>query len=217
MSEKVSLKAAVYLLVYAAFVFMGKLHTLLPFRTPNEIRFAAYALLFAAGAVLFRETLVQSALLLRSRPIRQFLLLIGFYIAYLLLSIVVYTLFEPLAGSGTNDDNVFAAMAAFSPWITLPVLGVMGPIVEEFVYRYLLIGRLSERVPVWACVSGSSLLFGLLHIHSLPDLANIVPYLATGLVLGTLYIVSGQNLLLPIIFHVFNNLNGLIPSLLYGS
>ncbi|MEJ8307203.1 type II CAAX endopeptidase family protein [Saccharibacillus sacchari] len=203
-----------YLSIYALFIFAGKLKALTSFVLPQQLRFTMYTLLFIAGVLLLRHTLQQNVAAIRKHPVRSIFLLIAFYVFNLLLSLVVYFVFQSAAAGGINDENIFQVMLRFSPWITLPVLGVMGPIVEEFVYRYILIGRLSQKVPVWLCVLLSSVLFGLLHIHSLSDIIHILPYFATGLVLGLLYVASGYNLLLPIAFHVFNNMNGLIPFVL---
>lgn len=203
----------IYFLAYCLFVIIG---TLLDERilliTLSAAKYTIYALLFIAGIVLFRQTIVDSWELMKSHVFRNLLLLFGFYLVYVLLSGLIYALIGPHIGtSGLNDQKIYQVMTALPPYVTLPVLGVIGPIVEEFIFRHILINRLSKQFGTWLCVFISSLLFGLLHIHSLADLFNIVPYVITGLVLGTLYVKSKYNLLLPILFHVFTNLSGLIP------
>lgn len=205
-----------YFLAYALFIAAGKLlEERFSLSSLSYVKYAIYPTLFVAGLVVFREAFAYSWGMLRKHIIRSILLLAGLYLTYVLLSYLSYMLFDPtVSEGGINDLKVYQVMKTLPAYITLPVLGVMGPIVEEFIYRYLLINQLSKRMAVWKCVIVSSLLFGLLHIHSFADLVNVVPYIVMGLVLGTLYVKSRYNLLLPILFHVFNNLSGLIPQLL---
>ena len=202
-----------YFLAYCLFIIIGTLldgH--IPLTALSAAKYTVYVVLFATGVVLLRQTISNSWKLLKSRVIRNLLLLAGLYIVYVLLSAFSYYLLGPNMGaSGINAQKVYQVMTSLPPYITLPVLGVMGPVVEEFIYRHLLINRLSARFGTWQCVLLSSILFGLLHVHGINDLVNVLPYVIMGLVLGTLYVKSGYNLLLPIIFHVFNNLNGLAP------
>ena len=173
-----------------------------------------YLVLFIVGILLFRQYLVESWKLLKQSIFRSLLLLIGFYFIFLLLSALAYY-WLPVSDA-VNDDNVYKIANTLSPVLILVVLGIMGPIVEEFVYRHLLIYRLSSRIPVWGCLLLSSVLFGLLHMHSFSDLKNMMPYLIIGLILGLLFVVSKYNLLIPIIFHLFNNLSVLIPLVMYS-
>lgn len=202
--------ATAYCLIFAI-RFFQHLYTV-------EVRLAMtlllYTVLFIAGIFLFRHHLAHSWQLLKQSIFRSLLLLIGFYFIFVLFSALAYY-WLPI-GDAANDQNVYQIAKTFPPILILAILGIMGPIVEEFIYRHLLIYRLASLIPIWGCVLLSSILFGLLHMHSFSDLTNIVPYLTISLILGTLYIVSKYNLLVPIIFHTFHNLSALIPLVLYS-
>ena len=75
---------------------------------------------------------------------------------------------------------------------------VVGPAVEEFVFRGLLLRPwVASRGP-WPGLPGSAAVFAVLHPHMW------VGALATGVVLGLLYLWS-RSLLVPILAHVFHN------------
>lgn len=206
-------KIIIFVLAYCLIFAVRFLQHLYTVEVRSTMTLVLYTVLFIAGIFLFRQHLTDSWQLLKNSIFRSLLLLIGFYFIFILFSALAYYLLP--IGDATNDQNVYQIARAFPPILILAILGIMGPIVEEFVYRHLLIYRLSSRIPVWGCVLLSSILFGLLHMHSFSDLTNIVPYLTISLILGTLYVVSKYNLLVPIIFHTFNNLSALIPLVLY--
>lgn len=207
--RKINIFAFAYSLIFAV-RFLQHLYTV---EVRSAMIIVLYIVLFIVGIFLFRQHLADSWQLLKNSIFRCLMLLIGFYFIFVLFSALAYY-WLPVSDA-TNDQNVYQVAKTFPPILVLAVLGIMGPIVEEFVYRHLLIYRLSSRIPIWGCVLLSSILFGLLHLHSFSDLVNIVPYLTISLILGTLYVVSKYNLLVPIIFHVFNNLSALIPLVLY--
>lgn len=208
-------KNQIFALAYCLIFVVRFLQHLYTSEVRSALTIVLYLVLFIVGILLFRQHLVESWQLLKQSIFRSLLLLIGFYFIFVLLSALAYY-WLPVSDAA-NDDNVYQIANTLTPVLILVVLGIMGPIVEEFVYRHLLIYKLSSRIPVWGCVLLSSILFGLLHMHSFSDLKNMMPYLIIGLTLGLLYVVSKYNLLIPIIFHLFNNLSVLIPLVLYSS
>ena len=93
-------------------------------------------------------------------------------------------------------------MASVDPyWIIIMgiiCVGIIAPIIEEMLFRGLFISRASQLWGTkWALVV-SSILFGLLHLD--PVGATLF-----GLVMGLIYLQTGR-LILPVLFHVINNL-----------
>lgn len=80
------------------------------------------------------------------------------------------------------------------------MVGVIGPIGEEFMFRGVLQQTLSERIGRPMGVFLVSLIFALFHV----DVVMFAPLLAMGLILGILRVVF-QSLWAPILFHVVNN------------
>ena len=71
---------------------------------------------------------------------------------------------------------------------------VVGPFVEEYIFRHLLIGKLSRRVNIWLCCALSVVLFAALHIvgQEALTLTALMPYLAMGATLVFVYVWTGQ-------------------------
>lgn len=75
------------------------------------------------------------------------------------------------------------------------------PILEELVFRGIVLEHLLQKVPAWAAIGISSLWFGLYHLN--PE--QIVGTFVLGGLFAYLYYRT-RSLWLPIIAHVFNNL-----------
>ncbi|MDB5039972.1 MAG: family intrarane metalloprotease [Candidatus Eremiobacteraeota bacterium] len=92
------------------------------------------------------------------------------------------------------------ALTAIS--VGLAVLGmvVLGPLVEEIVFRGLLFGALAPRLGVIGAAALTAILFGAAH----GDLVLFPSLAALGFVAALSYAASG-NLTVPLLVHVFNN------------
>ncbi len=94
-------------------------------------------------------------------------------------------------------------LTAISIVLTAATLVVVGPVVEEILFRGLLFGALAPRIGVIAGAIISAVLFGAVHGDPVlfPTLA------ALGLVAALAYAATG-NLLVPIVLHALNNALG---------
>ena len=115
-----------------------------------------------------------------------------------------------------NDLIIGRATKAISPFVLIPIGGVIGPLAEELMFRQFLIGLIGRRAPTWAAVVVSGILFGMLHMSALtlPEAINVIPHACTGIAFGALYVASGRNLCYSSTIHVFNNLTGLLAPVL---
>ena len=60
------------------------------------------------------------------------------------------------------------------------------------------------KLPSWAVLLISSVLFGLIHVISAKDFVQVFPYICMGLTLGWLEIKT-KNIFPSIFVHIFNN------------
>jgi membrane protease YdiL (CAAX protease family) len=90
-------------------------------------------------------------------------------------------------------------------------VGLSGPLVEEIVYRLVLVGRASSRVPMWVCLPASSLLFAAIHLGGFSPIAAsaVLPHLTIGLGLAVIYWRT-RNITITVAIHVLYNLMGLL-------
>jgi hypothetical protein len=76
----------------------------------------------------------------------------------------------------------------------------IAPILEELIFRGVMLSYLLKHKSEWAAILFSALLFGLVHVS--PD--QVVWSFLGGIFLGYAYLKS-QNILVPILFHSLNN------------
>ena len=80
-------------------------------------------------------------------------------------------------------------------------IGVIGPIVEEFVFREALLGSmLKGGMNKWVAITASALVFGIIHAN----LAQIPFAIVIGIIFGIIYYKTG-NIVITSILHIVNN------------
>jgi membrane protease YdiL (CAAX protease family) len=132
-------------------------------------------------------------------------------VAMMILTAVVVT-----AGGGVqtsaNQAGLQALMQQVPAWLIVPVLVVVGPFVEEYVFRHLLIGKLSRRLNIWICCALSVVLFASIHIAGQEEITftALLPYLAMGGTLVFVYVWTGKNLMFSYFVHAAKNLLAVI-------
>lgn len=86
-----------------------------------------------------------------------------------------------------------------SSWVYMLAVAVLAPVIEEFVFRGIILTRL-EKYGKWFAVVGSAIIFGIAH----GDIARFAFAFIAGLVFGFLY-VKTRNIWVPVIVHFLNN------------
>lgn len=136
-----------------------------------------------------------------------------------LASIVISLVFALGAGGieqSLNQEELVKMSSSTPYWLMFVVVVLMGPLVEEYIFRHILIGKLSRRKRIeWLMVPITALLFASIHFLSGGDLSlqTIVPYLSQGLVMGSFYVLMRKSFFMVYLLHAFNNFVAL--SLLY--
>ncbi|MDO5493079.1 MAG: CPBP family intramembrane metalloprotease [Nesterenkonia sp.] len=122
---------------------------------------------------------------------------------------------EPEVSQNQQDIELMLAQVPFLASAFLMV--VLAPLVEEYFFRHLLIGRLSRFINRWILGAVSVVLFALMHVTvELIDptqtfnVAAVVPYVMMGVVFVLVYILSGRSLLYAWLVHAFFNLMALV-------
>jgi len=113
------------------------------------------------------------------------------------------------APAGTEDIKGHLKLVL----VYLPVIWGFAAFGEEIAYRGYLLNRGAESVsgtkPAWwAAVLVSAVLFGFGHYYKGPS--GVVDSTFAGLVLGTVYLLSGRNLWTAVLAHGFIDTAGLI-------
>lgn len=85
---------------------------------------------------------------------------------------------------------------------TLLVFGILGPILEEIVFRHILINRFSHYIGTAIASIISILIFTFLHTNQLSDYAI---YLPGAVILTMAYLISKRSLAYVMAIHMLNN------------
>ncbi|MCA0173733.1 CPBP family intramembrane glutamic endopeptidase [Bacillus sp. RAR_GA_16] len=100
---------------------------------------------------------------------------------------------------GSENTEMLIEVAKASP-IFIIVTSIIGPILEEIVFRKVIFGSLYKRFNFWIAGILSSVIFAAIHF----DFSHILIYTAMGLTFAFLY-VKTKRLIVPIIAHMTMN------------
>lgn len=158
--------------------------------------------LLAARAYAARE-----ARILATRPWLTLALVPGGVLAMMLLTLVAVLAAGPSAPA-VNQEAVQGLVVSLPPLLTIPLMVVIAPFVEEYIFRHLLIGKLRQYVDLWVCCAASVVLFAAIHVvgKEALSLPVLLPYLVAGVVLAGFYVWAGNNFMLSYGIHAAKNL-----------
>ena len=173
--------------------------------SPAAASYAVNLLFHASVGILAllaaRKVVVRDLRVLATRP----------WFAMMILTAVVVAASGQVETS-VNQAGLQALMQQVPAWLMVPLLVVVGPFVEEYIFRHLLIGKMSRRVNIWICCVLSAVLFAALHIvgQETITLAVLLPYLAMGATLVFVYVWTGKNVMFSYFVHAAKNLLAVI-------
>ncbi|GAB4097854.1 type II CAAX endopeptidase family protein [Sinomonas halotolerans] len=167
---------------------------------------AVYAVVFVAAMLAARQYVVRDLRILRTRP----WFTLGILPLLLVVMLIVTVIVVVMAGGVQVSQNQagLEEMARRVPWyLTAPLLVLIGPFVEEYIFRHLMIGKLSLYVNRWICYTASVVLFAALHIAGREAITfqTLAPYLGLGLVLVFAYAWTANNLMFSYFLHALKN------------
>jgi hypothetical protein len=129
------------------------------------------------------------------------------WLATLILTSLLLVLSGQDPDVSANQETVQEAAGESSLWVSILILGLVGPYVEEYIFRHILIGKLSRWIPVWITTPISILAFTMLHFIGDPDpsFVTVVPYLSMAIAFSAVYLISKKSFAYVWISHAFNN------------
>jgi membrane protease YdiL (CAAX protease family) len=172
------------------------------------IQAIAYGVLCIVGIVIFRHDIISGIKNWKPQALKNILWFVGFFVASTFIATIAAIPAYSMGYEDTNNANaVLLMIQAIGKPLAVLIIGFLGPILEECIYRAFLIGKVKSKIPLWLCVVMSSLLFACMHLHGfgLLDFLGILPLFAQALMLGIAYAVTG-NITIPIAMHISNNM-----------
>jgi uncharacterized protein len=179
--------------------------------SPAAASYAVNLLFYASVGILAvlaaRKVVGRDLRVLATRPWFTLLMVPAAVIAMMILTAVVVAA-SGEAQTSQNQAGLQELAQQIPAWLMVPLLVIVGPFVEEYIFRHLLIGKLSRRVNIWICCALSVVLFAALHIvgQEAVTFAALLPYLAMGATLVFVYVWTGKNLMFAYFVHAAKNL-----------
>ncbi len=120
------------------------------------------------------------------------------------LSVVVSSVLLARFGIRAEEAILRAAAHGTAPWrlALFAVIGVYSPVVQEIVFRGLLLRGLLQRTKAWIAIAVSSAIFALVHAGG--GAASMIDAFLFGILTGVLY-VRFRSLAAPIAAHIAAN------------
>ena len=204
------------LYVVAAGVFTVAGELLAPFLrqlapSPAAASYAVNLLFYGSVGILAviaaRRVISRDLRVLATRPWFTLMMIPAAVIAMMILTALVVAAAGGVQTSA-NQAGLQELMQQVPAWLMVPVVVIVGPFVEEYIFRHLLIGKLSRRLNIWLCCALSVVLFAALHIvgQEAITLPALLPYLAMGATLVFVYVWTGKNLMFSYFVHAAKNL-----------
>ncbi|WP_026673341.1 CPBP family intramembrane glutamic endopeptidase [Alkalihalobacterium bogoriense] len=111
---------------------------------------------------------------------------------------------------GSENTERIIELAKTTPYLII-VISVIGPILEEIVFRLIIFGSLYKRFNFFISATVSSLIFAAVHL----DFTHLLIYMAMGYTFAFLY-VKTKRILVPIVAHVAMNSFVSITRVVFG-
>lgn len=152
------------------------------------------------GIILFKNEIIESFAYFKEKTILK---VVSVPLLVLLMVIIEQAVMRFLATvQPENQDQLLEAGAGAPLIFTLLVFGILGPMLEEIVFRHILINRFSNYIATAIASIISILIFTFLHTNQLSDYSI---YLPGAVILTIAYLISKRSLAYVMAIHVLNN------------
>ncbi|MBF9649835.1 CPBP family intramembrane glutamic endopeptidase [Streptococcus pseudopneumoniae] len=198
------------------FMFDGVklLASLMPSAIANYL---VYVVLALYGSFLFKDRLIQQWKEIRKTKRKFFFGVLTGWLFLFLMTVVfefvseMLKQFFGLVGQGLNQSNIQSTFQE-QPILIAVFACVIGPLVEELIFRQTLLRYLRKSLPTWLSIFIAGLAFALTHMHSLDlsEWVGAVGYLGAGLALSITYVKEKENIYYPLLIHMLSNSLSLI-------
>lgn len=147
------------------------------------------------------------------RALKQWYLIIGGGIVVFTLNFGIgYLMKHVLHIDDTQNQAMIEAMFEHRwlwPFLFISIV-VLAPIVEELLYRHVIIHELGKKIGYFAATLLSIILFAGIHMMYATSIYEALPYVMMGTVFSIVYLMSQKNLAVAILLHALNNAIGFI-------
>ena len=196
------------------FVFDGAklLASVMPSAIANYLKYLVYVVLALYGSFLCKDRLIQQWKEIRKTK-RKFFFGVLKGLLFLILMTVIFKFvsemlrrFLGLDGQSLNQSNLQSIFQE-QPLLIAVFACIIGPLMEELLFRQILLRYLRKSLPTWLSIFIVGLAFALIHMHSLSlsEWVGAVGYLGGGLAFSIIYVKEKENIYYPLLVHMLSN------------
>ncbi|UXR38381.1 CPBP family intramembrane metalloprotease [Staphylococcus simulans] len=141
-----------------------------------------------------------------------YLIIGGGIVVFTLNAGIGYLMEHVLHLDNTQNQAMIEAMFEHQwlwPFLFISIV-VLAPIVEELLYRHVIIHELGKKIGNVLATLLSIILFAGIHMMYATSIYEALPYVMMGTVFSIVYLMSRKNLAVTILLHAFNNAIGFI-------
>ena len=174
-------------------------HTTISQGTLMSIQFT---LLFCITIAFYGKDVLDSFAYFKQKPFRTLFSVLFLYFSSILLLFVLLSVLDIPVKQTENNEAVLQYVKSVPLLWALIIIAVFGAIIEEVVFRHIMIGHFSKKIPTYLAVILSITCFVLLHSFHYPELVYYVPL---SFMITTSYLINKKNISVSFLFHFINN------------
>jgi len=152
------------------------------------------------GIIFFRKEIIESFTYFKEKTILK---IVSIPMVVLFTVIVEQSVMHFLATDQPENQEQLLETGTGIPLIfTLLVFGILGPLLEEIVFRHIILNRFSHYIGTAIASIISIIIFTVLHTNQLSDIAI---YLPGSVILTAAYLISKRSIAYVMGIHILNN------------
>ena len=196
------------------FVFDGAklLASVMPSAIANYLKYLVYVVLALYGSFLCKDRLIQQWNEIRKTKRKFFFGVLTGWLFLILMTVIFEFVSEMLRqflgldGQSLNQSNLQSIFQE-QPLLIAVFACIIGPLMEELLFRQILLRYLRKSLPTWLSIFIVGLAFALIHMHSLSlsEWVGAVGYLGGGLAFSIIYVKEKENIYYPLVVHMIMN------------
>jgi len=180
---------------------------------PSAIaNYLVYVVLALYGSFLFKDRLFKQWNEIRKTKRKFFFGVLTGWLFLFLMTVVfefvseMLRQFFGLVGQGLNQSNIQSTFQE-QPLLIAVFACIIGPLMEELLFRQILLRYLRKSLPTWLSIFIVGFAFALTHMHSLDlsEWVGAVGYLGAGLAFSIIYVKEKENIYYPLFVHMLGN------------
>ena len=207
MDKKLEIRDLAYILIYISIIFLGIAGTFIYLILGNLkislFIFVNYLILFIFGILYYKKDIVEA-----KNNLKNYKKLILYIVFVGIGSVALSTIIEMIFSIGeTNNQTIVNENILENPLLSFVSVVILGPLVEEIIYRHIFLGKLSNMISKGVAIVFSVIMFSSVHTGFSREILIYIP-MAIGITI--MYLKFNKNIIASYLYHSLWNLYAFI-------